>query len=176
MLKPSSRFPWFGIALIIFGALLILDKFNLINVSFHEIFWPIVMLLGLVGVGRGFTQSKRAKIFFGAVVFLFALFFMLNSFDSIEVNGAILAPSIFIIFGIACLMVFCNNFKDWFYLIPAVLLGGIGVALILSEMGLLYYWEVWDMVFMYWPIILVLFGLGMVIRRRTTPPDNHATT
>jgi hypothetical protein len=176
MKVSSAKIPWFGVALIIFGALLLIDKLDLVDLSFHEIFWPVIMLLGLAGVGRGFTQNKKAKIFFGTVVFLYALFFFLHSMESVDLNSYLAIPSTFLILGIAFLMVFCNNFQEWIFLIPSLLLGGIGVALILGEMGVLYYWEVWDAVAMYWPVALVLFGLGMVLRRKVQQPDNHATT
>lgn len=171
MEKPVTRIPWLGIALIVFGALLLVNKLDLVDMSFHEIFWPIVMLLGLVGVGRGFGRGKRGKIFFGTIVFLYAVYFLLHAVDRFEIGGHLIVASTFLIFGIAFLMVWLNDIRDWYYLIPALLSGGVGVALLGSEMGYLSHWDVLDVVQVYWPLALILFGLGMILRRRKM----HAT-
>ena len=174
MEKKPSRIPWFGVALILFGLLLLVDKLDWVNLSFHEVFWPIVMLLSLAGVGRGFAQGKRGKIFFSTTAFLFALFFLLQSIESLEVSGDLVVASTFLIFGTACLMVWCNDFRDWFYLIPAACLGGIGTALLLSELGYISHWAIMDAVEIYWPLGLILFGLGMILRRKMHPADTNA--
>lgn len=174
MTKLPSRIPWFGVALILFGLLLLVNKLDLLDVSFHEIFWPIIMLLGLVGVARGFGRGKRAKIFFSTAVFLYALFFLLHSIDRFEVEGHLVVASSFLIFGIACLMVWCNDLRDWFYLVPATLLSGVGVALLASELGYLSHWQVIDAVEVYWPLALILFGLGMILRRKLHTTDTNA--
>jgi hypothetical protein len=166
MEKPGPRIPWLGIALILFGALLLVNKLDLVDISFHQIFWPIVMLLGLVGVGRGFGRGKRGKIFFGTLVFLFGLYFLLHSIDRFEIGGHLIVASSFLIFGIAFLMVWFNDVRDWYYLIPAALSGGVGVALLGSELGYLSHWEVLDAVRVYWPLALILFGVGMILRRK----------
>ena len=173
--KPVSRIPWFGVALVLFGALLLVSKLNIVDLSFHEVFWPVVMLLSLVGVGRGFARGKRGKIFFGTLVFLYAVFFLLHSIDRLDIGGHLVVASTFLIFGAAFLMVWCNDFRDWFHLVPAVLLGGVGVAFFGSELGYFSHWEILDAVRLYWPLGLILFGAGMILRKRMhTPSDTNA--
>ncbi len=171
MEKTASRIPWFGVALILFGALLLVSKLNFVRISFHQVFWPVVMLLSLVGVGRGFAQGRRGKIFFGTVVFLYSVFFLLHSIDQLDIGGHLIIASTFVIFGAAFFMLWCNDFRDWFHLVPAILLGGVGAAFLGSELGYFSHWEVLDVVRLYWPLGLILFGAGMILRKRMHAPD-----
>jgi hypothetical protein len=132
-----------------------------------------------VGVGRGFGRGRRGKIFFGTVVFLYGLYFLLHSIDAFEVGGHLVVASTFVIVGSAFLMVWLNDLRDWYYLIPALLSGAVGSALFLSELGYLSHWEVLDAVRVYWPLVLILFGAGMILRRRmqhAEAEDAAATT
>jgi len=166
MSNHKYKTSWFGIALMIVGGFMLLERFNVVDIDFATVFWPLMMLIGIVSVGRGFSQERRGKIFWGTVLFLYSLFFLLKSIDSFEIYGYTFFPASFLIFGIAFLMMYLNNFKDWPFLIPAFLLSVVGALFILSEYGFLYRWEVWDIMRLYWPVILILLGLAMLLRRK----------
>ena len=171
----NHRGSWFGIALVIVGGALLLDRFNLVEVDFATIFWPLVMLFGLVAAGRGFSLNKRGKVFWGTIWFLYGLFFYLRSADFVDVPSRMLLASSFLIFGIAFFMMFLNNIQDWMYLIPATILSALGVLFILARYDLISYWELRESIHLYWPVALILFGLAMILRRRrqddvTLPP------
>jgi len=158
--------PWVGLVLIILGAVLLMDRLRVLHMDFSNVFWPIVMLFGLVGVGRGFARNRGGKIFFGTLIFLYGMFFFLRSLDFVELHVHMLFPATFLIFGIAFLMMYINNWHDWFLLIPALFFGSVGVALMLTELGYLYRWEVWETVRTYWPLALILFGVAIIFRQR----------
>ena len=162
----KSGFPLFGIALIIVGAVLILDKFDVFDVDFSTVLWSLMMLFGLVGVGKGFSSNRNGKILFGTLVFLYSLFFLLYTSDNLNIDGYLIIPSTFLIFGVAFLMMYVNNFRTWYYLIPALFLSGTGAAFILAELGYLYRRDVWDAVRLGWPLILILIGVAVILRRR----------
>mgnify|MGYP001239066332 FL=1 len=157
---------WFGILLIIFGAAMLMDRLGVINIDFANLFWPLMMIVGLMIVGKGFASDKRGKIYWGTVLFMYSLFFLMRSIDTFELHGYIFFPASFLIFGIAFFMMYLTNLKDWPLLIPAVVLCFIGSMFILTEYGFLYKWEVWDIVRLWWPIILIMFGLAMLLRRK----------
>lgn len=167
VVNPSrSNIPLFGIALIVVGSFILLGKFHLVHVGFGSIFWPIIMVFGLVGVGRGFAQNKRGKIFWNTVWFLYGLFFFLRVSNLAEAQSYMFVPATFLIIGIAFLMTFMNNIHDWFFLIPSLIFGGIGLMFIFAELDYVSYWDVADSVRMYWPVVLILFGLTILFRRR----------
>src|SRR5512135_230609 len=116
-MKPQrSRLPWFGVGLVLFGLFLLFRKFGYIDAGFGQIFWGLVMLWGIVAVGRGYGDGRRGKIFWGTVLFLFGLFFLLQTFESIEVRAYTFFPSLFLILGIAFLMVYLHDMHDWLLL------------------------------------------------------------
>ena len=166
MNPTTSKIPLFGIALIAVGALILLGKFHILHVTFGVVFWPIVMILGLFGVAQGFSKNGKGKIFWSTVWFLSGLFFFLRVTDFVEVQHQMFVPAMFLIVGIAVLMTFINNVRDWFFLIPAFLFGGIGVMFIFAELDYVSYWDVSDSLRMYWPVVLILCGLAILFRRR----------
>lgn len=173
MEQHHSRFPWFGAALIVVGTVLLLKRFFVLSIEFSQIFWGLIVLLGFVGVTRGFSQNLRWKVYWSTVGFLYGLFFFLRSIDTLEVHAHIFFPATFMIFGLAFFMIYIFNLRDWQFLIPGVSLTVCGAAFILTEFGYFDTWEVWDFIRTYWPVLLILFGVGMITRRRTQPPPNQ---
>jgi hypothetical protein len=166
-----KKVSWFGIVLIVLGAFMLLDKFDLIQFKFSSIFWPLMMLLGIVAVSRGFNLNRRGKIFWGTTLFLYSLFFLLKSIDYFEIYSQTFFPATFLVFGISFFMLYINNMKDWPFLIPSFLLIAVGGAFILTEYGYLYRWDVIDAVKTYWPVILILTGVALLFRRYNTKSD-----
>jgi hypothetical protein len=147
---------------------MLLDHFNVFNVEFSTIFWPLMMLVGIVVVSRGFGNNQRGKIFWGSVLFLYALFFFLRSIDYFDIHGRLIFPSSFIIFGVAFFMMYLGNTKDWPLIIPAAILGGMGMLFLLTEYGYLCRWDVWDVIVDYWPILLIIIGLVMILKHKSS--------
>ena len=168
-LIKNNHFPWFGIILILAGAALLLDRLDILNIEFSYVLWSFVMIVGFAKVYLGFSSNHSGRIFFGTIFFLFGLYFLLRAIDYVEMRGHIFIPATFLIVGFAFIMMYLNNPREWAFLIPAVLLMGIGAAYILSEVGYLYPWEVREYVRMYWPVGLILIGLAVLLRRRNIP-------
>ena len=172
----KNRFPWFGLFLIAFGVVLILRKWYIVDIEFMTLIWGLLMLLGFVGVVRGFTDNARGRIFGSTVLFLYSLFFLLRSIDAVEMRAHMFFPATFLIFGIAFLMIYLSNLRDWYLLVPALALGGIGAAFVMANLGYLYAGEVWDVITSYWPVVLILVGVSMLLRRRSQTRANEVTS
>ncbi|TAK61173.1 MAG: hypothetical protein EPO24_05970 [Bacteroidetes bacterium] len=166
----NNNISWFGIALIVFGALLLLVKTDVLNIDFSQVLWAGLMVLGIGIVVKGFAKDHRGKIFWGTVLFLYSLYFFIHEFEFIQYYHHIFLPSTFLILGIAFLMLFISNTREWALLIPAFFFGGIGAAFLMSEMGYMYYEDVWDVLWHYWPILLIAIGLGIMFKRKSTHP------
>jgi hypothetical protein len=162
-----QRTPWLGIALIIVGSLLLLDRAHVIHVYAWGVVWPVLMLAGAMGVIRGFSAARHGKIFWGTVLFLYSLFFFLKSIDVFDIEAAMFVPASFFAFGSAFLMLFVNDFRQWPFLIPGSIFIAIGALIILAEYDYMSFWDVRDLLHTYWPLILIVLGLTTLLRRRT---------
>lgn len=168
----KTNVSWFGILLVVVGIIMLLDHLNVFDMKYSLIFWPLMMLVGIVLVSRGFTGIHRGKIFWGSALFLYSLFFFIRSIDYFDIHGRLIFPASFLIFGIAFFMMYLGNVKDWPLIIPAAILGGIGTIFILTEYGYIYRWDVWEAIADYWPVLLIVIGILLIFRRKsaTTPP------
>ncbi len=170
--KSRRHVSWFGVALIVFGTLILFHRLHLIRAGVDQILWAMLMLVGVMGVVRGFSLNRRGKIFWGTVWFLLGLFFILRSIDRIELRAHMFPPAMFLIVGLAFLMTYLNDLRDWYILIPAFILTATGGAFILADLGYLSSWEVWEAVRMYWPVALIILGAGLILRRKMRLPSN----
>jgi len=166
MEKSKYHVSWFGVALILFGAAMLLSKLHIFHIEFMQVFWSLVMLVGISKVTQGFSRNYQGKIFWGTVFFLAGLFFLLHTIDTLEIHQHMLPSALFLILGIAFSMTYLNNVRQWHLLIPALVLGGIGTAFVLAEFGYLSRWDVWEAARTYWPLALILLGLAIILRKR----------
>lgn len=166
MSTSARKISWLGIVLILIGLAMLLDRFDVFNLNFSTIFWPLVSLIGLVLVGRGFAQDRRGRVFWGTVLFLYGVFFIIRSIDYFEVYGYTFFPASFLVFGLAFFMMYLSNLRDWPLLIPSMILLGIGSLVLMNEYGFLYPYEMFDILHMYWPVALILFGAALMLRKK----------
>jgi hypothetical protein len=165
-MASQRRLPVFGILLLVVGVALLLEKLDVIEFGWSKILWAAVAVLGAAIVIRSFVQNGRAGIFWGTLLFLYGLFFLLRSLDLIESQVAVFMPATFTILGFGFLMLFVSDPKDWHLLIPSVILLGFGGAFMLAEAGYIHRWEMWETFRTWWPLVLVLVGFSLVLRRR----------
>jgi hypothetical protein len=173
MSHRKSTVSWFGLVLVLVGVLLLLDRLHVIHTDMSIILWVGLLLLGFLTAVRGFTENRSGRIFWGTLLFLVSVFFLLRTGDLMEVHAHLLPPAFFLMTGISFLMIFINNPREWGVLIPAVTLGTLGVILIMVEYGYLYEWDVWEGIRVYWPVVLILVGLSVLLkpRSRKMPPQ-----
>jgi len=157
----------FGLLLIVYGTVIFLNKLDIIEVDFFEVIWPIVMLFGLLGVVSGFSERRNGKIFWGTCGFLFGLFLFIKSVETVNIPSAITLPIIIFIFGTALLMMYFNVIKEWFLLIFVFVFYIVGGAFLGSYFELFERWEVWENLRLYWPVVLILIGVAIILKRRS---------
>ncbi|RCK77698.1 MAG: hypothetical protein IGBAC_2007 [Ignavibacteriae bacterium] len=162
----KKQIPWTGIILIILGLTLLLNRTNIINVHFSQIIWGVLILFGFVHTIRGYKYNQRGKIFWGTVIFLFSLYFLLNTLDFFEFRHRIFIPAVFLIFGFAFLTTYINNLRDVISLILSVMLISSGFFLILEDFGYFDWFNVRSVIKTYWPVVLIILGLGMLLKKR----------
>ncbi len=173
--NDNRHISWFGIALVVIGVALLVDRLHILQIEFPMVLLPLLMLLGIVIVGRGFSGNRGGKIFWGTVLFLYALYFLLRSLDFLEPRNYMFFSVGLLVFGCAFLMLFVNNFREWYYLIPAFILCGMGSMFVFTELGYLDAWDVWEVARLYWPAALILIGVALIMRHRARRAASHET-
>lgn len=160
----KKNIPWTGIILILLGLTLLLNRINVINVHLSQIVWGFLIIFGFIHTIRGFKYNHRGKIFWGTVIFLFSLYFLLNTIELFEFHHRIFIPAVFLVFGFAFLTTYISNLKDVVSLLLSILLISSGFFLILEDFGYFDWFDVRTVIKTYWPIALIILGLGMLFK------------
>lgn len=160
-----KKVSWFGIALILVGVAMLLDRFDVLSFEWMPVLWALVAVLGLIKAIDGFRRNKSGRVFWGTFWFLFGTYNLLRDIDLVELRSYWWLPAFMLMLGFSLLMMYASTPKEWHLLVPALLLLVIGAAMVLTEFGYFYRHDVVEAIRMYWPVGLILFGLSLILRR-----------
>ena len=163
-----NRFPIIGLVLLLLGVALLLNQMNVIHIGGMALVWLGLLVYGAAVVIRSFINNDRSKVFFGTLCFLTGILFFMRKMGFISGAFSIYLPAFIIIVGLAFLMLFVFNVKDWHLLIPAFIFLALGAALMLTHLGYWYSRDVWRAIASYWPVLLIIIGGTMLLRRWKT--------
>jgi hypothetical protein len=144
---------------------MLLDRLDVIRFGWQPVFWTLTAAFGIAKAVDGFGRKKSGRVFWGAILFLFGTYNLLHDLDVVELRSYWVLPAMLVIVGLSFLMMYISAPKEWHLLIPAILILGIGVVMIMTECGYFHRYDVFEAVRMYWPVGLILFGGAMVARR-----------
>jgi len=164
-MNNKKQFPFFGVFLILIGLGIFFDKLNLFAFTWSRL-WPIgLIIIGIWATVSAFIYNQRGKIFAGTFIFLFGILYFLKNYNYISLRHDIFLPALMIVIGLSFFMLFVFEPKDWGVLIPSLIFICIGLLITFTRLGYLFYYEVWDFLAIYWPIILILIGISMLISK-----------
>ena len=163
-----NRFPIIGFVLVLLGVALLLNQMNVIHIGGIALVWLGLLVYGAALVIRSFINNDRGKVFFGTLCFLTGILFFMRKLGLVNGAFSIYLPAFIIIVGLAFLMLFVFNVKDWHLLIPSVIFLALGAALMLTHLGYWYSHDVWKVIASYWPVLLIIIGGTMLLRRWRT--------
>ena len=106
-----------------------------------------------------------ALVFWGTLLFLLGSYCLLRDLDVVELRSYWWLPAVLLILGFSFLMMYLSTPKEWHLLVPSLLLLGVGAAMVLTEFGYFYRYDVVYAIRMYWPLGLILFGVSLILRR-----------
>ncbi len=154
-----------GLLLILAGSALLLEKVHVLNFGLIRLLWAGVIVYGAVHVANGFSMNARGRIFWGTLVFFYGLYFLLRTFGSIEFRTHFFMPVTLVIVGAGFLMMYLNHPREWFSLILALVLIGVGSAIVMGKLEYLDPGDVWYIVRHFWPVLLILIGLNLLLKK-----------
>jgi len=164
--SKGKPFPLFGVLLVIIGIGLLFDRLNIMHFSWNKVWQFALVLVGIWMVVSAFIYNQRGKIFGGTFLFLLGLLFIMQSYDFIYMRHDIFWPSLLLILGFSFLMLFVFEPKDWGVIIPAIIFIGFGLFVIFARLGYIFFWDVWDFIGVYWPLILVIIGISILFSKK----------
>ena len=163
----QKKIPWVGAVLILAGVLLLVHRFGYITLHWHEIGWGVIALYGAVKAVNGFSRHSAGTAFWGTAFFLigavgFAHPLRFGIFGSLSGASVIL-----LILGVSFLIAFLSNTQEWHFVIPSLFFAGLGALFVASDYDYFSRWDLVEAVGKYWPLALILFGVSLILNRRS---------
>ncbi|MCL5268697.1 MAG: hypothetical protein M1469_11445 [Bacteroidetes bacterium] len=124
-----------GMLLLILGVLLLISRAGVVDLNFTRIIAFTVLAAGGIEAITAFASTERRRLFWGAVLFLTALLVLLASYDFIPDSWGQIWPSVLLIPGLAFLMVYFSDPKEYSLIIIAGLFVLFGWAGLMAVQG-----------------------------------------
>jgi hypothetical protein len=164
------------IYLLTFLALLIfLRAIGTINVSDSELIGYGLMIYGLGLFYSSYIQRRKLLLFIGSGIYLSGvLFFLIGNFDLKNIDQLLIPASLFI-FSIGLFMVYLSDpsKKSMMYFALILLTCSIGAMVLISTNGIGDYFENTVLITkIYWPVIIILFFVVVLVNRSAQEKSN----
>lgn len=156
---------WFGSALIIVGALLLLNKIAVVSFSWWLILWGGLAVTSLLVI----VQRVRMRQDGG---FWWVLLFAVSGYKFLDVGGWIDVPAWYgfplFMFALAVAfgVMFAARPRDWHMLVPALFCAATGAVVLMAEAGTIETQDARMLMRTYWPYALILFGAALLANSR----------
>lgn len=164
--QEFNRIPFFGIVLVLIGIGLLLRQLHIVRLDGTSMVLIGMTVYGAAMIIRSFVTDIRQALFFGSLCFYGGIVLLLGHYEVIEHSPYTYVPGFLLATGMAFLMLFIYNFRDFHLLVPAVIFLALGVAFMMTEIGYLYPSDVKEAVRQYWPVGIIAFGILMLFRRK----------
>ena len=153
---------FFGVLLILFGVVLILNKLEIIYFTWTEIY-PIGLIIISVWSFINVSKGNKNASFWGTVCGVLGIVFLLRNYDLIDYFLYIeIWPIILLAFGFGFLVLYIFNPEDWGVLIPGFILFFFGSFFLLESLSIDV--DLFGFVFDFWPLILIIIGAGLILK------------
>jgi hypothetical protein len=143
-----------------------MDKLEIFDLDWKKAGSILLALYGAYLAYSGFSVDSNKKVFWGSVFFFFGLFFFLETFELLNPEIHFFWPVTLIIFGLSFLMLFVNHPSEFALLIPSITLIGFGTLFLMTNLGIVYTFDIWGGMEKFWPVILIALGIYLILKRK----------
>jgi hypothetical protein len=152
-----------GWVIIILGALILLHQLNLFSFNRAASLALASLFLGLVLFIRGLSHPLHKGILSGSFFIFLGLAIGAMRLQLIFPNDSIAIAAILISLGLAHLVYFIVVKTQLSNLIFGLVMIACGGVLLLYAYDFLSYWDLRAIARQYWPVLIILTGLGILI-------------
>jgi len=166
--KKSKELSIVGIFLILFGIGLLLRKLHVFQHQWTTILWLCLGVAGLLVVIQAFIIRRRGVVFWGSLLFFSSIAVLVHRFAVLQTVPWDLPATISLAVGFSFLMVFLYDPRSVGTLIPVLFFSGYGILYYLWWWDIIDWFDVKYYIFTYWPVLIILWGLSLILRRWRT--------
>jgi len=150
-----------GAILIIVGLGLILKRMGFMAFGWDEIYPVVLILLGGMSVFSVLKGDKSAS-FWGTFLLLCGLTTFLRNYGLVDSLWDLELWTIVVLaFGISFFVLYFFKSQDWGVLVPGAIVTFFGLIFLLDDLDVS--WMTIENIRNYWPIILIIIGIGVVV-------------
>lgn len=151
----------FAVFLVILGLVLLAFNLGLLRRPSVDEWWPVILVAigAWMFIGALNNERERGAVFPATIIGGAGLVFLINEWDLVPGGIGDLWPAFLIVVGMAFVMLYLLDERDAGVLIPAAILLTIGIVALLANLGLIST-NPWRIIGTYWPVILIVIGLG----------------
>lgn len=165
--KHNNKALFFlGVIMVIIGLVILFDKFVILSLSWKKVISFIFVFYGAYLGYSGFGLNSNSKVFWGSILFFFGIYLFIDSFGLLNPDVHFFWPVVMMVIGLSFFMSFINRPEDFALLFPATTFVGIGVLFLLTNLGIIYSFELWEDIEKFWPVLLIILGLYFIFKRR----------
>ncbi len=148
---------WMGISFLILGLIFLLENLNVFFLN-----WSLYIILAGIALLLVFWLNKEFFLFLlpATILFIYGILFFycqLSGWDHL----ATLWPTLLVAPGLGFLFMHLVRPNRNLYLYPGLILGGFGLLFFLRKIDYIKYW----------PVLLILFGIWLIIKFHQNPDD-----
>ena len=148
--------------LIILGSIILLHQIDIFNLNTANIVALISLAGGVILLMRGWKHPEYRGIFGGIFFTILGISLFLMQYNYFPASDSFAIGIIFIDLGIAHLVYFIFRKTKLSNLIFGIIFILIGSPMIAYEFYYISFWEIRDIFSTYWPILLILIGVGLL--------------
>ncbi len=158
-----------GILTVVFIIIsVLLNIFGIVYISGNNIFGYSFIILGSSLVYTAFIQNKKIIVFIGSATFLSGVLLIIHDNFEIYIRLDFILPIILLVAGCSLLMTYLTDFAKRILLLLALIFLAAGFILLIFQKSFdfeIYYRSVLSIIFVYWPIILIMIFVIIIINK-----------
>ena len=159
--KRGSLIP--GILFIVLGSWLFIRRFYFFKSYSYHIYPILLILFAIFLFIETIRRGHSGALFWGIVILVIGGFYFLRNFEIIPYFYIDEYWPIFLLaLGMGFIALFIYHPRDWGVIIPAALFLFFGIGFSLNTFNG-YFWRWEHILENYWPVILIIVGLGVLV-------------